>query len=183
MRPRIWPGGPMRGLGRSPWGWENPWGVGGEKRLQTDIRGTSPSILRPCRGRRTVRTCKFHRMSAIPPPYPLRPLRRDLSSVAIQRPARDREGPAENWGVLRFNRGGSAPHSLSDTYWVTGWSHRDFKIVTARPCSWDFRVRSHVDPNQSNSAQPRRLAWRVCFSSRLKRDGANGSANGVVVYL
>ena len=43
------------------------------------------------------------------------------------------------------------------------------------------RVRSHVDPNRSNSAPPRRLG--MWLSSRLKRDGVNDSANGVVVYL
>jgi hypothetical protein len=42
-------------------------------------------------------------------------------------------------------------------------------------------MRSHVDPNQSNDARRDTLA-RV-LTPRLKRDGANGSVNGVVVYL
>ena len=94
--PRIWLGGPMRGLRRSPWGCAKPLGYGkgqAAANRKLNIAFDSVTMLRP---QDIPHGCKFDRSVRYPPAYSLRPLRRDFPSVAIKLPAR-----------------GAAPDSLS----------------------------------------------------------------------
>ena len=158
-------------------GWENPWGMGRGKRLRTDSR----TRFQFCDHVAATGRFAYVQVSSgvcCPPPYSLRPLRREFSSVAIKLPARDREAAAENWEFFRCIQG-AAPDSLSAR----------ISVIVERAVG----IFKHVWPKAScrgsftmaGSFAAARLprSRGICVFSRPKRDRANGSVNGVVVYL